>query len=424
MTTTTIQSSNTVLDFDTEFINHLAVQDSVEFILREGFSPDILIRPEAKSLYAFVQHQFSETGKIPSLKTLQTEYPRLVFEEPETTTHYVIDKLRERFQRREVGDMLVEVANVVESDPGAAMAQLRQAVFEIEKTSLSNRHIWKPGDHKLFLRNLQQQITSGFYQGASCGYDEVDKFTGGIKPGNCTYLMGRMKTQKTFNMLMAFIAQAEQGWCPYFTTLENSADEVMLRLSCMLSGFPWDAAQKGQVMSKDYKLLDRAWEQFSAANDFRIECPPLDERTIAQIVNKADREGAKSMIISQFKYIDGTQGFYRAEHEKHAEIAVDLKRAASRPGHERPILIEAQFNRGGDSMEELEDFDAGKVGLTDMIPQSADTIYGLFQNKDMRQNDTIEFGILLARNHGRAAWFIETQFVSRTELKLQAGSKH
>jgi replicative DNA helicase len=421
MTQTLVPTS---LDFDQEFINHCAVEDSVEFILREGFSPDLLVRPEAKSVYAFVQHQFSQTGKVPSIKTMQTEFPRLSFDAPDTTANYIVDKLRERFQRKEVADMLVEVAEVVEKDPTAAMNMLRSNVFDLEKKSQSSRHIWRPGDHMLFLANLKQKIASGFYQGASIGYDEIDRYTGGVKPGNCAYVMARPKLTKTFNCLNAFIAQAEGGWSPFLTTLENSEEEVMLRISCMLSGFPWDAAQKGQIMKNDWKLLENAWDKFSADNDFRIECPPLDERTVAHIVNKADREGAKSLIISQFKYIDGTQSFYRSEHEKHAEIAVDLKRAAARPGFERPIIVEAQFNRGGDNMEELEDFDASKVGLTDMIPQSADTIYGLFQNKDMRQNNTTEFGILLARNHGRAAWFVEQEFVQRTELRLQPGSQH
>jgi len=420
----TLTTTVTTFDFDQEFMNHLTDQASVEFILREGFTSDLLIRPEAKSLWAFVQHQFSETGKVPSAKTLEAEFPRITFEAPETTSNYVVDKLRERYQRKEVSEMLVDIAEVVEADPSQAMQKLRKAVFDIEKTALSSRHIWRPGDHKLFISNLQAKVAAGLYKGASIGYDEIDNFTGGIKPGNLAYIMARPKLKKTFNVCKAFIEQAEAGWCPYLTTLENSEEEILLRVSCILAGVPWDAAQKGQLSSKEYKLIDQAWDKFSNNNDYRIECPPLDERTVAQIVNKADREGAKSLIISQFKYIDGIQPFYRAEHERYAEIAVDLKRAATRPGFERPILVEAQFNRGGDTMEELEDFDAGKVGLTDMIPQSADTIYGLFENKDMRQNNTTEIGILLARNHGRAAWFLETQFISRTELRLQAGSQH
>ena len=103
---------------------------------------------------------------------------------------------------------------------------------------------------------------------------------------------------------------------------------------------------------------------------------------------------------------------------------MELKQAATRPGHERPIIVEAQFNRGGDSMEELEDFDASKVGLTDMIPQSADILFGIFENKDMRLNQISEYGILESRNTNKAAWFIETELITRTDISMQAGSQH
>lgn len=131
--------------------------------------------------------------------------------------------------------------------------------------------------------------------------------------------------------------------------------------------------------------------------------PPVEERTVPNFLLMADKVGAESIFISQFKYIKGLRDFYRAEHEEAAEIAIDLKRAASRPGSERPLIIEAQFNRGGDSMADLEDFDASKVGLTDMIPQSADVLYGLFENKDLRSNNLSQFGILEARNHDKGA---------------------
>jgi hypothetical protein len=80
--------------------------------------------------------------------------------------------------------------------------------------------------------------------------------------------------------------------------------------------------------------------------------------------------------------------------------------------------VEAQFNRGGDTMEELEDFTGSKVGLTDMIPQSADTLYGIFESKDLRANKQMEFGILEARNHGKASWYISTELDAKTEFKV------
>ena len=148
--------------------------------------------------------------------------------------------------------------------------------------------------------------------------------------------------------------------------------------------------------------------------------PPIDERTVPNFLLTADKVGAESIFISQFKYIKGLRDFYRSEHEEHAEIAIDLKRAASRPGSERPIIIEAQFNRGGDSMEDLEDFDASKVGLTDMIPQSADVLYGLFENKDLRQQGLSQFGILDARNHDKGSWLIRAELKGKTKFSLQS----
>ncbi len=405
------------LDVEQEFINHLAELPSLEFILREGISTELLLSPRSKAVFEFVQSYFNASGKIPGPKVLQEEFPKVDFDEPETTAQYVIDKLRERYQRNEVNEMLHDVAKVSHTNPGEAMKRLREHSFTIEKNSLSQRHLWLPGDHKIFLRNLQQKVLNGAYVGASVGFAEIDTYTGGIKEGNLAYIMARPKRQKTFFLLNAFIAMARGNRNPYLATLENTEEEIMLRLSCMLSGVPWDTAQKGQLTSKEYKLIDKAWEDFNQY-PHAIEMPPMDERTVPALISKADKVGAEAIIISQFRYIKGLKDHYNNDHSENAEVAVDLKRAAVRPGAERPFLVEAQFNRGGDSMEDLEDFDSGKVGLTDMIPQSADTLYGLFQSKDLRANNTIEFGILEARNHGKASWNIQSELVTRTEHRM------
>lgn len=414
---------DSLLDFEVEFINHMTNKDSLEFVLREGVSSELLKTSMAKKVYQFVQQQFNETGKVPSLRVLQSEFQSVDFEQPDTTINYIIDKLRERYQRNEVDKVLTEVAEVAMDNPSLAMDKLRNKVFDIEKTSLSQRHVWQPGDHKMFIHNIQQKIVSGMYKGVSIGFSEIDQFTGGIKSGNLAYILARMKRQKTFLTCNAFIHQVVADEEPYFQTLENTEEEIMLRISCMISGISWDAAQKGQLVSSDWKKIDKAWDDFSQ-HKFWIEMPPLDERTVNHFVMKADKVGAGPILISQFKYIRGTKDFYRNETEEKAEIAVDLKRAAVRPDHERPILVEAQFNRGGDSMEELEDFDGSKVGLTDMIPQAADTLYGIFQNKDMRANNTLEFGILEARNHGKSAWFVQSELVKGTKFQLVQGSQH
>jgi hypothetical protein len=417
-----VKSDPAVVDLEQEFINHLATQDSLEFILREGVTNDLLIAPRTKSVFQFVQHHFNETGKIANVKVLNTEFPHLTFDEPESTIQWLIDKLRQRYQSNKISELTLNLAGKVEQ-PEEAMNYLRREFITIEHNSLSQAQIARPGDHKIFIRELQQKVLAGHFQGVSIGFDEIDKFTGGVKNGNVAYILARPKRKKTFMTLAAFIAQVIADQEPYLHTLENTKDEVMLRISCMLSGVSWDLAQKGQLMPADYKRINQAWEQFSE-HKFHIEQPPLEERSVPALLLKADKVNAGPVLISQFKYITGLKDFYRHEFEEKAEIAVDLKRAAIRPGKERPIIIEAQFNRGGDSMEELEDFDASKVGLTDMIPQSADTLYGIFESKDMRANNTFEYGILEARNHDKAAWDIFGELRMKTEFRLMSGSQH
>jgi hypothetical protein len=192
----------------------------------------------------------------------------------------------------------------------------------------------------------------------------------------------------------------------------------------MISGFSWDKMQKGELMPADYKMISDAWEQFDETwGDYWIEMPPQDERTVADLVRRADQVGAGSIYISQFAYIESAKD-YRNEFDKFKSIAIDLKRAATKQGSERPIYVEAQYNRGGDTMEELEDFNGSKVGLTDMIVQSADILMGIFQSKDLRDSQQIEMGILESRNTDKAAWYIHSEYRSHTEIKLVNGSRH
>lgn len=412
----------TSLDVEQEFVNHLPKQDSLEYILREGVSSELLIAPLHKSIYQFVQHHWTQTGRLPTLRVLAVEFPNYDFVEPESTIQWTVDKLRSRYQYGQVYDLTLELGNRVK-EPAKAMEFLREKVFEIERNSLSSAHIWKPGDHKLFLRNLQKRIVEGHFTGVSTGWDEIDTFTGGLKKGYSAYYLARPKRQKTFFICNAFIKQAMLDQEPYLFTLENTEEEIMLRISCMLSGLPWDAAQKGNIGPGDWKLLHKAWDAFSE-HKFWLEMPSIEERTIPALLAKVDKADPGSVIISQFKYLKGTKEWYHSDYGEAAEIAVDLKRAATRPGKELPWLIEAQFNRGGDSMEDLADFDASKVGLTDMIPQSADILFGLFQNKDMRTQNTIEFGILESRNTNKAAWYVESELQSRTEFRLVPASQH
>lgn len=413
-----------MLNLEEEFVAHLVDKDSFEYVLREGFDPSLLNAPLERSIYQFVKYHHGQSGQVPKLSVLKEEYPKYNFTLPETTIEYCVDKLKWRYKKNNLSDIVIELAQHVE-DPDLAFEMLSGRMRDVEQATLSTQTVWSGDDYAMFLNDIQTSIVEGGYKGVTTGFPEVDKYTGGIRKGHAVYILARPKRQKTFTCLNAFLGMVKDGEEPYLSTLELTRDEIILRLGCMLTGYPWDKAQRGEMMPQDFKLFTTAFKDLREQyGQYWIEMPPLGERTVNALKLRADKVGAGPLIVSQFKYVNGSKDYYRNPFDESAEVAVDLKRAATAQGEERPILIEAQFNRGGDTMEELEDFDAGKVGLTDMIPQSADGLFGLFQNKDMRLNNNVEFGILEARNYGKAAWYVYYDYVGNTEFRLLPGSQH
>lgn len=412
----------TAVDYDSEFANHLQYAESLDFVLREGVESEVINSPRVKAIYQFASHHYRTTGKAPTRKILADEFTQFTWRDVDTPIEWVVDKLRQRYKKNKIESLVTDVAKAIDQ-PDTAMTLLEQEVREIQKNTTSMQHVWSKDDGKLFIDRLNQRILEGGYTGVSTGFQIINDFTGGLKKGQLGYILARPKRQKSWFMLNTFIDQIKRGEKPVLFTLENSDEEMMLRLACLASGYPWDNAQRGALMGNDKEILKQGLDQLGQWGEFWLECPVENERTVDAMVRKAERLGAESILISQFKYIDGSKDWYRnPQLEVPAEVAVDLKRAARRANV--PILVEAQFNRGGDSMEELEDFDASKVGLTDMIPQAADILFGLFQSKELRENQQVEFGILESRDTDKAAWYIHYEYRKNTELKIYGDSQH
>lgn len=415
----TIPVQHTSLDIEQELTNHLLIKDDLEYIFRDGLSPDLIYTPQYRSVFNFTKHYYGETGEAPTQAVFATEFPELEIATPQSSVQWIVDKLRERFQRNRVQDLALKVGEL-SHQPSEAMQYLSSEVHDIQKKTQSQKHIWRAGDAGLFLNMLEEEIMQGFYQGLPTGFSEIDKFTGGLKPGYLAFLAARPKRMKTFFMLKAFIEQKRAGHRPMLFTLENTDKEIMLRISCLISGYPWDMAQRGVINEQGWKLLENAWHEFDALGDHFIGYPPADERTVPSMMLQADHLGADSIIISQFNYIQPSNDYYykRPDHERWASIVDDLKMAATRPGSERPIYVEAQLNREGEKIEDFTEMGLGQLGLTDRIGQASDIVFALFQNKELRDSNTIQLGIVEARNSDKHNWYVMTDYKNTTGLEM------
>ena len=270
----------------------------------------------------------------------------------------------------------------------------------------------------MFIGMIQDEIIHNKYKGYSVGFSQIDKYTGGLKPGYLAFLAARPKRMKSFFLIQAFIEQIKQGYTPVFFTLELTHKEIMNRFMCMVSGYPWDKAQRGEFSSsKDWDMIEKTWLNFTEeyGKAFVIQ-PKADERSVSQLMLLAEKNDCDSIFISQLKYITPVRNYHNS-HEQYAEIVIDLKNQAVKTGSERPIYVEAQFNREAQSVKELQDLDLAQLGLTDAIGQTADVVYSIVQSQDMYNSGIAEMGIVEARNHGKTSWMFESEFKKNTYLK-------
>lgn len=406
-----------ILDIEQEFIDHLTDTESVVHFIREGFDVDLINTPNRKAIANFAFHYFRTNGTAPTPMVLRTEFPTIELYETQGSASFVVEKLRERYTRNEVQALTRELAKRSDS-PTEALSYLRAKSLEIERGAASSIDEWGPDDTQYFMRQIQEKILSGQYRGKSFGFEEIDKFTGGAKPGYLAGISARPKRQKTFFWLQALLTQIYAGGNPIAFTLENTELEIWQRMSCMISGFSWDKMQRGEVMPGDWKRIEEAWDELKTYGNWTISRPPVGERSVPSLLLKADKAEADSVLVSQFKYIEPINDFYRADHEKWGSIVVDLKLAAITQGAERPWYVETQLNREAQSMTEMQDADLSQLGLTDMWGQACDIMFCLFQNRDLRASGLTEFGIIEARNSDKHSWLVQSEFKEGTELKI------
>lgn len=408
-----------LLDIEQEFLDHLTSTEDLVFIIREGFDADLLNTPINKAIYAFAHRYWHDNSEAPSPLVMREEFPKIELYTPVAGIGWTLDKLRERYQRNKVQNIITTAARMTE-EPEKTVAYLRNESIEISRKTTSDRYTFSMDDSEYFIQRIQDKIAQGMYKGASVGFKEVDEFTGGLKPGYLAGIAARPKRQKTFYVCQAAIAQAYQGHSVYLATLENTQEEIWQRIGCMISGFPWDKMQRGDVMPADWKMINNAIDNFrqTAQGKIHIARPPIGERTVDSLMLQADRLEATSVVLSQFKYIEPTNDYYRADHEKWGSIVLDLKLAANRQGSERPIYVETQLNREATSMKEMQDADLSQLGLTDMWGQACDIMFCLFQNNDLRASKCTEFGIIEARNSDKSSWVVLSEFRDTTELRI------
>jgi len=414
-------------DFEQDFVSYLTNSEALSYFIRESVHPKLLTGNKARAIYDFAVKYREDSQDTPSLEVLQTEFPKFEFVEPNGSPQWIVEKLREQFNRGFTQTLTRDLSHLATKDPEKAIQFIRTKVFEQEQIAGSQSYVYTGDYFGTYMDMYNDKQENGYFRGFSLGWDEIDKFTGGLRAGHLAFLLARPKRFKTWMILNAFLAQARQGEVPGLWTLELTVEEIMARIGCMISGFSFNQWHLGLAEYEDKQRVIDAFEEFNSKYNFYILRPPPEERTVPHLLADVRKHGITSMLIDQLSFLEPKKDWYSRPDLATADIVYDLKKAATKQGEEIPIYCAAQLNRQAEDPRKKKDDDADKesdsilastAALTGAIEQVADHLYGLKRTKEMWESGYVRFEVVESRHHDLGRWHIGVDLKQQTSFDI------
>ena len=399
------------LVLEDQLLDHLATPKGCRAVWKARLSPELIGDEDdgVKAALEFVISYMDEYREPPSRAVLEEETGYDEFEKPIAPIKYVIGKLKERYQRQQMKRVITTLGRNV-GNPEEALRIGLSEFNRIRQETLERGNTMDSSDIGEIIDAYKQRLLTGAIDGVTFGYPELDAHLGGLKDDELTFIIARPKRYKSWQLLFsAFKAVTNESRNVYFATLEMPPEEMMGRYTSMFAGVSWWNWTHNAISRNEIDLMEDARHKvFNMDSRVFFRRPPRGERTVAQIVEDAKDLGAECLYIDQLSFLESTRRA-NTRWEEVAYICEDLKEATQH----FPVYIAAQFNREAANLTEMADL--SKIGLSDAIGQTADTILGIYANKDMHAQNLIHLGIIEARSFQPEVWEIQVDMTGKAD---------
>lgn len=401
------------------FIDSLTNEGAFIYYLEEGFNPDLLEREEAKAIWHFFRnyHERGKRNRLPDIDVLEEEFPKWKFQETNKEAHWILDKLKERWEFRKAQRVITTLAS---TPPDEVFPYMKTALWERERVIETDRNVSGQEDIPSMWERYLAQWDSDERFGYTTGFQAIDKEMGGIRKGQLAILGGRLKSGKTWFGLKAFNEQIKQQANPLLITLELSVEEIQDRLFALWSGVSFNKIDKGKdagMTPQEMNALHEATIKQESIGPFKIVQPPIGQRKVSDFVALADKYKSGSLIIDQLSWIEARKSnneYYR-DDLRMTDIAMELKSAAQRPGREMPVYVMHQLNRQQRKDETISD---ANFADADGILRTADHGFGIRQTDEQYEAKVITFEVVASRNSRQGGVFTcDFEFYDKTNME-------
>jgi len=413
-TVTEIATAKRRIALHSQLVDFLADGDSAKKLFNERFRPEYLTEQEANAS-AVLNYAFDHLTRygVPATKAeLEHEFAGLTFEEPSCELDWLIDRFRTRYAKSQAEEILLNAGPKIRQDPLEGVRQLVRELGNVRDHTRRQNIMFRSDDAGIIMEDHWKALDAmGGRTGCSSGYYEIDQHFGGWKPNQLIFIVGRPKSTKSWQQVKSMVGAQKGGWTPVFFPLEMGKTEMFHRYACMVAGVSYSKFTHNNLSVKERVLMaDKVDELSQIAPGYFLD-PPRGERTIDNMVAMAKDVDADIIFIDQLKFIEPP----RATDSRYYAIEMICEELKDGARH-FPIVVSCQFNREAASLGEMADL--SKIGLSDAIGQTGDVLLGLYQGKEMRQANVLEFGILDARAYEWASWELSVDLSINSNFRV------
>lgn len=398
------------LVLEDQLLDHLATPEGCSYVWRERLAPEILNdADDTRIALQFVLEYMDDRREPPHVSVLAEETGFEEFEEPIAPIDYVVSKLRERYQRKQMKEVIRKLGRL----SGEPEEALRYGLAEMARIKTETAAISTYVTEKNLIETVddyQHRLTAPQHAGVTTGYPAIDDHLGGFRLGEVTVVLARPKRYKSWQLTTSACGAIVDDVPVAIGTMELSEREMRDRVTCQLAGVSWYRFQHRMLTDVEIDKLSSTAEEVAETRKVSIFRPKPSDRTVSYLVNAAMEAEAKILYIDQLSWFDGAkdEGNWRII----GQIMEELKDAAQY----FPIFMAAQYNRQAAQEEGLAD--VSKAGLSGFIEQTADHLLGIYASKDMLENKIFHYGVLESRTFLPCTWEIKANLSEDSGFKL------
>lgn len=388
-----------------------------------GFQPEMLF-DEGRKVFDAAMAFFTQHGRMPAIETLEAETGvSLALEPPEPLGYYVKEVLH-RWKGNTVGAGLKAAVKALEKgDPDASIRTLMETAGRVRAVGGQNGMALQDlTDEKSIQERLAEydrvKALGGKIDGIQTPWATINRVTRGIHDDELWVVVGKLKSTKTFQIVVlalhAWETGVAQGRKVLLVSEEMGVPKIARRWDAVHAQLPYGDFKRGQLAQPAEERWRKALEGLKGKPSFWVA-----GRQRVKTVDDLD------LLIDELRpdvtFVDGAyfldnEGGTDSKWERTAGVVDRLQALVQRRRH--PVVVSWQFNRKKVKTGSTEGF-AEDVAFAYELVMAADVVLGIFRNEDLERKNQAVLRMVEARESERSdPLLIECNFATMSFAEI------